>query len=291
MRRIQYIIGVALATCLVSCEKDDIDTYNTEYNAVRFASSEVLPDERNNGGDGYSAEDNCLYVNYSFLNDPLAESHDCEMILTLIGKPGHTDYKVAYAIDKERTTAPEGSYEIVESFVPANELYGHILVNVKNSEVLQDATYELYLNLVSSEELAAGPKEYITARLSWNNQIEEPTNPYHIRTYNMMIKSSAVFTSTSKNYYSPNALKAIVAALGWNDWDDYSVHGSKYNNSTTYKSYKYLPRYNMIYSDSSYKGYAAKLVDYLKEYERENGTPLLHDAGLYKGEPIEGRTY
>lgn len=291
MKRIQYIIGVALAMCMAGCEKDDIDTYNAEYNAIRFVSTEVLSAERGNGGGVYSSEDNCLYVNYSFLNDPLAASHDCEIGLTLIGKPGETDYKVAYSIDKERSTAPEDSYEILESLVSAHESYGRILVKVKNTEKLQDATYELYLKLEPSKELAVGPKEYVTARLSWNNQVEEPTNAHHIRTYNMMIKSSLTFTSTSKNYYSPNALKAIVGALGWDDWDDYAVHGALYNNSTTYLSYKYLPRYGVIYADLSYKGYAAKLNDYLKNYEQENGTPLLHDAGLYKGEPIEARTY
>lgn len=291
MKRKQfYILGIACIFCMVSCEKDDIDTYNSECNAVRFVSDEVLTSESSKGGSGYSGEDNCLYVNYSFLNDPLAESHDCKLALTLIGNPGRVDYKVAYVIDEKRTTAPEGSYEIMEALVPANEAYGHILVNVKNKEDLQDATYELFLKLVSSPDLTVGPKEYITARLAWNNQIEEPTVTHHVRTYNMMIKSPVAFTSTSKSYYSPNALKVIVAALGWDDWDDYSVHGNKYN-STAYKSYKYLPRYTMIYADLSYKGYAAKLNDYLKKYEQEHGTPLLHDAGLYKGKPIEARTY
>lgn len=291
MKKIRYIMMTALAICLGSCEKDDIDTYDEECNAIRFASSYVLGAESRIGGSGYSTADQCLYVSYSFLNDPLAESHDCELALTLIGKPGNTDYKVSYAIDAERSTAPEGSYEIVESLVPANESYGRILVKVKNTEELQEETYELYVKLMPSEALAVGPKEYLTAKLSWNNQIEEPTNANHIRTYNMLIKSPLNFVATSKSYYSPNALKAIVAALGWDDWDDYSVHGSKYNNPTTYKSYKYLPRYTWIYSDNSYKGYAAKLRDYLNKYEQEHGTPLLHDAGTYKGEPIEARSY
>lgn len=292
MKNRQYIIGIALALCMISCEKDDIDTYNEEYNAVRFASNEMIGgNQRENGGLGYSNIDDCLYVSYSFLNDPLAASHDCEVAITLIGKPNETDYEVAYSIDKERSTAPEDSYEILESRIPAHKAYGHIMVRVKNMEELQDATYELYFKLQPSKELAVGPKEYITAKLSWNNQVDEPMVSHHIRTYNMMINSPADYVSTSKSYYSPNALKAIVGALGWDDWDDYAVHGAMYNNSTTYQSYKYLPRYVVIYNDMSYKGYAAKLKDYLKKYEQENGTPLLHDAGLSKGKPVEARTY
>jgi hypothetical protein len=127
--------------------------------------------------------------------------------------------------------------------------------------------------------------------LSWNNAIPMPTNSNFIRTYNMLIKSSLSFISTSTSNYSPNALKAIVAALGWNDWDDYSVHGSKYNSPAT-GSYKYLPRYTWIYIDNSYKSYALKLADYINSYNTAHPeAPLRHDAGALKGQLIEARSY
>ena len=107
----------------------------------------------------------------------------------------------------------------------------------------------------------------------------------------MLIKGMRSFVSTSKACYSPNAMRAIVGATGWNDWDSYEVHGAKYNNPTTYKSYKYLPRYSWIYADNSYKGYAAKLKDWLKAYEESHGEPLLHDAGSLKGKPVQARDF
>ena len=97
--------------------------------------------------------------------------------------------------------------------------------------------------------------------------------------------------SISKACYSPNAMKAIVAATGWNDWDDVSVHGSQANVLAAYKNYKYLPNYAWIYIDNSYLGYQAKLNDWLQEYKEKNGTPLLHDAGSLKGKPVEARGY
>lgn len=99
------------------------------------------------------------------------------------------------------------------------------------------------------------------------------------------------FVSTSKACYSPNAMRAIVGATGWDDWDSYEVHGAKYNNPTKYKSYKYLPLYTWIYADNSYKGYAAKLKDWLKAYEESHGAPLLHDAGSLKGKPVQAREF
>ncbi len=284
-------MGAVLAIGLTACEKDDIDTYNAEYNAVRFISYQATVAENELGGNAYSSADECLYGSYSFLENPFGESYDYSFGLTLVGKVSDSDYQVSYSVDTERTTAPEGSYEIVEAKIPAGSMYGQILVRVKNVEALQTETYELYLKLESSDKLPVGPKEFLLARLAWNNQILEPPHNNLVRSYNMLVQGTSNFVSTSKSHYSSSAMKAIVAATGWDDWDDESIHGTKYNNATTYQSYKYLPRYTWIYSDNSYKGYAAMLRDYLKKYEEEYGEPLLHDAGAFKGQPIVARTY
>lgn len=289
MKKIYSIFALGTLMALASCSKDDIDTYSESEAGARFLTSEMTVVESKMGGTNYSGSDDMYYDNYSFLDNQLASSYDCDITVVLIGKPAATDRTVGYEIIN--STAPEGSYEIVESVIPADSIYGHIRVKLYNVEELCDSTYELTLRIVGNDQLAAGPKEYVTAHLTWNNQIPEPPVNNLVRTYNMLIKGMASFISTSKSCYSPNALRAIVAATGWNDWDDYSVHGVYYNNATSYKGYKYLPRYQAIYADNSYKGYAAKVADWLAEYEKEHGTKLLHDAGSLKGKPVEARAY
>ncbi len=289
MKKIIGIFALGALFALTACDKDDIDIYAEDKAAVRFLASSLSQSENAMGGNSYSASDEAVFESYSFIENSFASSYEYSIPLALIGKTVDYDRQVSYVIE-ETSTAPEGSYEVTEAVIPAGEKYGYIKVNLKNTEELSTETYELWISLRGNDQLAEGPDEYVWAHLSWNSQIPEPPHNYLKRTYNMLVKGMSSFISTSLACYSPNALRAIVAATGWNDWDDYSVHGYKYN-SASYKSYKYLPRYNMIYSDNSYKAYAAMLKDWLKQYEEEHGTPLLHDAGNLKGQPVEAREY
>lgn len=45
----------------------------------------------------------------------------------------------------------------------------------------------------------------------------------------MLIASKKSYIDRTKACYSSNALKTIVDALGWDDWDDPNVHGRYYN--------------------------------------------------------------
>jgi hypothetical protein len=284
-----FYIGIMaiVAIAFTNCSKDDINYYQSSYNAVRFPGEFYLIDAK-----GYDSDMSLFYASYSFIDNAFATSKEYDLPVILIGNKSNTDRTVAYTIDTKKTTAPAGSYEILKAVILADSIKGYIRVKLNNVEELQNATYELYLSLKASDSLNVGPNEYLQAVIQWNNMIPAPTNANHIRSYNMLIKSSLNFVSTSLANYSPRALKAIVNALGWDDWNDYSIHGIYYNNPTTYGGYKYLPRYNWIYSDNSYKSYALKLSDYIKAYnEAHPSAPLTHDAGALKGSPIEARSY
>lgn len=281
----KIIFALATACALSACSKDEIDTYNEGEDAVRFVSADVLPAERAVGGSAYSVDDDILYETFSFLDAPDAKYHDCDIRLALIGKTAGQDREVS--VSTEGTTAPDTTYQILKAVIPADSIYGYVRVRLYNVAELSDSTYKLSLTIQGNDKLVAGPKEYLKSQLSWNNQIPAPSASNYIRTYNMLVSGMRNFVSTSLAAYSPNALRAIVAATGWNDWDDYSVHGAKFNRD----GYKYLPRYSWIYVDNSYKGYAAKLADWLKKYEQEHGAPLLHDAGALKGQPVQARTF
>ncbi len=290
MKNIAILLMAFTAFMLSSCGKDDIDTFDKERASVRFAAMVVNVSHETDGVSeaSYDSNDSLLNNDISFLNHQEVDEYVYDIPLTLIGKTADHDRIVAYEV------LPEGDakdYEITEAVVPANSYKGHIRIVLKKNDELSEKTYVLYLRLKAGDELALGPKEYLKARVSWNNQIPVPPHNNLRRTYNMLVKSSLGFTSTSMAYYSPNAMRAIMAALNWNDWDNAAIHGNKANTAAAYANYKYLPQYRWIYNDNSYKGYAATFNDYLRQYERQHGKPLLHDAGTGKGQPVEARSY
>ena len=290
MKNIYSILVVGIMLLFSACSKDDIDTYQEDKASVRFLSTSLCKAEAELGGNAYSATDQAVFVNYSFLENQMASYEEYDIPVALIGKPSKVDRKIGYSI-LESSTAPESTYEVMDAIIPADSIYGYIRVKLYNLSELSEKTYGLDIKIEDNEQLAAGPKAYLTAHLSWNNQIPEPPHNNLVRSYNLLIKGMAAPTSTSKACYSPNAMKAIVAALGWDDWDDVSVHGSQANVSAAYKHYKYLPNYAWIFIDNSYLGYQAKLNDWLKEYKEKTGSPLLHDAGSLIGKPVEARNY
>lgn len=288
-KNVYKLVSLLFACCiLTSCEKDEIMFYNEDYNAIRFPVFGTLSTTEPTG---YDSQMQQFVASWSFVEDPLVLETIYDLPVMLIGKVADYDRKILFNISDE-SFAPSDSYEILDAVIPAGEMKGYIRFKLYNLEVLNEATYAVVLNLEASEGLHLGPAQYLKAYFSWNNSIPAPTNTNFIRTYNMLIMSSLSFISTSTANYSPNALKTIVSALGWNDWDDYSIHGVKYNNSTTYGAYKYLPRYTMIYNDNSYKSYALKLKNYIENYNKEHpDNPLVHDIGGLKGQPIVARTY
>lgn len=290
MKKIYSILLLGVVLFFAACSKDGIDTYQESKASVRFLSTSLCWAEAELGGKAYSSADQAVFVSYSFLENQMASYVEYDIPVALIGKTSKEDRKVSYSI-LDSSTAPTGSYEMMEAVVPADSIYGYIRIKLYNQPELSEQTYELNLKIEGNEQLAAGPAAYLTAHLSWNNQIPEPPHNNLVRSYNLLVKGMASMVSTSKACYSPNAMKAIVLATGWNDWDDVSVHGNQANVSAAYQHYKYLPNYAWIYIDQSYLGYQAKLNDWLKKYEKETGSPLLHDAGSLKGKPVEARGY
>lgn len=287
----KYIYKLSLLSFLLciltGCEKDEVMFYDSQNNSIRFPISDLSSYEPY----GYDMATKQFRSSWTFADNPDIEYTIYDLPVMLIGNPTDNDRKISFEISDE-SYAPEGSYEILEAKIPAGEVKGHIRFKLYNVKELAEKTYFLLIKLGTSNELQVGPDQYLTANFLWNNSIPAFTNSYFTRTYNMLIKSSLGFTSTSTANYSSRALKTIVSALNWNDWDDYSVHGANYNSSTTYSSYKYLPRYTVIYLDNSYKSYAYMLSLYIAQYNQEHpDEPLIHDAGGLKGQRIEARSY
>ncbi len=284
MKKILYnTIIVAVAAMTVSCGDSSIPDFNEEYSAVRFAGIAPDPDFRNH-------QVELTIYNFSFVNVPEASSYLYEIPVYLIGKELKNDTKVNFEIDAEASTAPEGSYEIVSAMIPAGSRNGSIAVRLfKTPELEGEVTYALSFHLLPSEGLNIGDSRYLTSRLVWNNNLPLPTHNNIIRSYNFLMAGTPSFSSTSAAYMSTNGLLAIVAALGWDDWDDPVAHPGQYNNATTYMSYKYLPRYSYIYLNNIYMVYSRMVGEWLDNYEKEHGEPLLHNGGLLEGQPVKSR--
>ncbi|WP_418992498.1 DUF4843 domain-containing protein [Alistipes sp.] len=277
---ILFILVTAAALAAGGCAKDEIMTFDTTQNAIHFPM-----------GNGYTEADATFYQSFTFLEDPMAESAVVEIPVDVLGPASPEERPVSYSIDPEKSTAPKGSYEILSATVPAGELTGFIRLKLPNLAELQDKTYQIVLLLEANEAFKLGPKNYLKAMFSWNDMLPKPTITSLIRSYNMLVAGEPSFISTSLNSYSSSAHKAIVAALGWDDWDDANVHGGLSNNASV-GYYKYLPRYNVIYNGDLYKAYAAAFGDYLEEYNAAHpDAPLLHDGGNLAGKPVEARTY
>lgn len=292
MRKFLYqsMMLAAMAFMAISCSTDDIDTYMVEENSIRFPGV-----TGGTNGDtyysGYNSSDRLFYGSYSFIENPTAEWEEYLIPLNVIGTISDVARTVNVQVVEEGTTAPQNAYEIVEAVIPAGEREGFIRVKIANTPELQSQTYQLKLTLQESADFKLGPKEYLNAMLMWNSILPAPTNNNLKRSYNMLIHSSLAFTSTSLNNYSTSAHLAIVDALGWDDWGDATVHGSQANTASYDNYYNYLPRYTWIYTGDLYKAYAKKLDDYLKAYEAEHGSPLLHDGGNLIGQPVQARQY
>lgn len=279
-----YITVFFAAVSMTGCQKEDIPYYDDTHDAVRFPVSNLSTWEVR----GYEASSALFYTGYSFIENLFAEYAIYDIPLVLIGKSADHDRIVNFTIDTERSTAPNDSYEILESVVPADSIAGRIRIKLYNVEALDNEVYELRITLSESEELLLAPAKYTGAVMTWHNNLPAPGTTSLIRTYNYMIDSPVPYNSTSFEHYSPNALKTIVDALGWDNWDDYDIHGSYYNSD----GYKYLPRYTVINVNSRYKSYAVKLGVYIDAYnETHPNTPLVHNAGGQNGKPIKARIY
>ena len=280
----------AMAFAAISCSTDEIDTFMVEENAIRFPGVTGGVNGDTYYG-GYSSSERLYYGSYSFIENPTAEWTEYLIPLNVIGKVSDKSRTVNWQVVEDGTTAPEEAYEIVDAVIPAGEREGFIRINIANTAELLSTSYQLKLTLQESDDFKLGPKEYLNAVLIWNNILPAPTNNYLKRTYNMLIAGETNYISTSLNSYSTSAHLAIVDALDWDDWGNAEVHGNQANNAKYDNFYNYLPKFSLLTLGEIYKAYAKKLDDYLKAYEAEHGSPLLHDGGKLIGQPVQARQY
>lgn len=283
MKTTHISLCLLLSLLLVGCQKSEIPFYNEQYDAVRFPYA--TNDKGNKEPAGYVLEDKTFHKTYSFFATPNAESYVDSIPLYLIGLKSKENRKVNIEIVKEESSSDD-FFEFIEASVPANQTTGSLRIRLMNLPKLKEGNARVTLLIKNSESLLAGPPEFTKAVLTWGVRLEAPVLPRHFSSYNALIQGTDMPFSDSREYFSLNALEVIVKALGWNDWDDKVKHGAHVANKD---GYKYLPWDGAI--RSTYLAYAKKIADYIDKYNREHpDSPLKHDDGKLKGQPIQART-
>lgn len=263
---------------LAGCEKDEIATFDVTSPGLVFPGA---GDGRDYGG--YSSGDKTYYINESFLNVPLTENtYTIDFPVKISGVTADKDRVVNYRIIEDETTALASQYEITEAVVPAGEQYGYIRFVLSRDEALDSISVDVAIELIESEDFKVGSKEYSKGVLNWSNTLPMfPATASHRRTYNMIVLSPLTNMSTSKAYYSTNAHKAILDALGW-EFD----YWPRFNNGREDPGTNTTTIYGVYYTDL----YARKLQKYLDDYAEANGgVRLKHNDGDGKGVAIQAR--
>lgn len=308
----KLLFAIGLSIVAGACGKENIPTYDNTYNAIRFLDLDEIAKffdreeiDRQDQTFNYYGNDSLFQTTYSFISDPMASSKEMFMPVIVTGKAADYDRKIAYRVIEEKTTAPTDSYEITGAVIPAGALYGFLRVNVKNAPELADQSYLLQIKLQASDEMMLGPEDLLKGQFSWNADLPPiPMNANYTASFNLLIQSPVASTSTTAAYYNISAHKVILAATGWDFWDDRTKAMKKYGTPgaigyyATYK-YPYMPRRNFLMQGDYNKVFAAKIADYIEAYNKEHPeAPLLHDAGIdpdkpnpLAGQPIEARKY
>lgn len=276
--KLKYLFLFVAILAVSGCQKDDLLLFDITDSGVMFPGAGDARTYR-----GYNASDRTYYVNESFLNIPLTqEKYIIDFPVRVSGDSVNFDREVAYDIVAGETTALTSQYRIIDAVIPAGERYGRIRFELTRDAALDNAAVKVTLRLKDSQHLKVGSNEYKTGVLTWSNMLAMyPATANFIRTYNCIILSPLTRIATANTYYSPNAHKAILDALGW-PFDYWPAFSSGFADPGTGTS----AMFGAYYTDL----YARKLKEYLDAYAAANGgVRLKHNAGLANGVEIQPR--
>ena len=149
MKRYLTIIAAAALSCMVSCEKSEIQTFKVEDCSLSFDGIE----------NSFSLRG---------LND---EYKDLHIPVNLLGIP--VDYDREITLDIQDSIAVAGDYQILSSVLKAGEMKTNIVVRVK---ALPDGVEQklIVMSLVPNEFFRAGQPLYRKAIVKWTNSYARP---------------------------------------------------------------------------------------------------------------------
>ena len=151
-----------------------------------------------------------------------------------------------------KNTAVEGKdYKILGGVVKANEEYGEFMVEVYNTDELKEKELKLNLAIKENEDFSVGFGENRSITITWSQKIMQPTTWRAMRFFFCSTYSTQVY----KIFMQVTGLKEFYYYEGIVSVDEAYVMGRNFGNV-------------------------------LRAYEKEHGTPMLHDDGTAAGTPI-----
>ncbi|MFY0715336.1 DUF4843 domain-containing protein [Seonamhaeicola sp. NFXS20] len=203
----------------------------------------------------FQAESAINFVNdsiqYSFITEP-ADEYILEVPVAIIGDTVSYDRTfTAKIIDDELTTAPTELYELLEGTVPAGSFTGSLSVKLKKDPILETSSVAIHIGIEPSSDFIEGNYDTNSVKLIWTNKIVIPAWTY--------------FRYFFTRYSSTAAYRAFIASTGMV--------------SFTLNDYRAL-------GPTGAQAMGKAFGDYVRQYEIDNGTPLLHDDGDHAGEEI-----
>lgn len=153
--------------------------------------------------------------------------------------------------DLKNTAVAGRDYTILGGVVKANEEYGKFRVEVINRDELKDKELKLNLAIRENEDFKVGLNENRSIVITWSQKVMRPA------TWNAM---RFFFCST----YSTQVYRVFMQATGL-------------------KEFYY---YEGIVSQEEGYVMGRNFGNIVRAYEKEHGTPMLHDDGTAAGTPI-----
>ncbi|OFY89926.1 MAG: hypothetical protein A2266_02150 [Bacteroidetes bacterium RIFOXYA12_FULL_40_10] len=276
--KINILLLIMILLSAAGCQKDEIIVFDVNDSGVMFPGAGDAKTYK-----GYNSADQIYYVNESFLNVPLSQvKYIVDFPVRVSGDTVSRDRVIGYEVVAQMTDALNTQYKIVDAIIPAGEYYGRIRFELTRDVALDNASVKVGIKLKDSDDLKVGSNEYCKGVLSWSNMLPKfPASSSYTRTYNCIVLSPLSKLSTVITYYSPNAHKAILEALGWpiNYWPTFSSGFADPGTGTS-------AMFGAYYTDL----YAQKLKTYLDAYALANGGERLkHNAGTDIGKDIQPR--
>lgn len=147
--------------------------------------------------------------------------------------------------EERRTTATPDEYRILGGVVKAGEVYGKFGIELVNSDRLLDEDLKVCIRLIPSDDFELGLRPNVEMDITWVRRLVKPATWERMRTFFC-------------DQYSTIVYQTIIKVTGLSEIPIGMAH----------EELRVLGR---------------KFGDYVRAYNEEHGTPMVHDDGDDKG--------
>lgn len=150
---IKALIIITLSTCILSCDEEDLLTFDKELGLVDF-ESRVRAFSFMDSGQAIDT------LSIKFLVHGLVSEIDREAKFTVVG---------------DSTTINNSNFKIISSTVKANEDFGFVMIKLTKPDDIGDSDLRLYLRVVDNDNFKVGLETNIDCDITISNKLLPPS--------------------------------------------------------------------------------------------------------------------